>query len=109
VTEPTQEALDLANRISMAENGWGDQDAALIIQAAIDKARADLRLALGWALDQLVEFEPGDSRAVSDVFVAAAAIQAGLTDRLDECRAILTNAIERGEHKEPMQDRAGEG
>lgn len=52
----------------------------------------DLRLALGFALDKLIQFEPPDSRAVSNEFVAMAAIHAGFDDRLDECRQIIRDA-----------------
>jgi len=51
-----------------------------------------LREALGLALDMLEPFEPGDSRAVSNEFVAMAAIHAGLTDRVGECITIIRTA-----------------
>lgn len=38
-----------------------------------------LRKALSVALNMLIEYEPPDSRAVSDEFVAMAAVQAGDT------------------------------
>jgi hypothetical protein len=60
---------------------------------------ADLELALDLALRHLIRFEPGDSRAVSDEFVAMAAIQCGLFDRLGECRDIIRAAIERDEER----------
>ncbi len=53
---------------------------------------ADLELALDYALGVLVKFEPPDSRAVSNEFVAMAAIRCE-QDRLEECREILRAAI----------------
>jgi hypothetical protein len=48
---------------------------------------ADLELALDLAMARLVLAEPGDSRAVSDEFVAMACVQAKLTN--EECRRII--------------------
>jgi hypothetical protein len=70
------------------------------VQAAIEMALdryagpriADLELALGLALDWLIQYEPGDSRAVSNEFVAMASILAGIPDRIDECRKIIRDA-----------------
>ena len=52
-----------------------------------------LRRALSLALKWLIQYEPGDSRAVSDEFVAMAAIEAGLGDA--SCDAIISAALER--------------
>lgn len=52
----------------------------------------DLRLALDWALEILIQFEPGDSRGVSSEFVAAEAIRAGYTNAA--CLEILAQAME---------------
>jgi len=41
VTEPTQEALDLVDRVENMLLEYGPCSAALIIQAALDKARED--------------------------------------------------------------------
>lgn len=54
---------------------------------------SDLREALGLALAYLSRFEPGDSRAVSDEFVAMAAVQCGIGD--DACMAIINRALSR--------------
>jgi hypothetical protein len=54
---------------------------------------ADLELALDYALAVLGEFELGDSRAVSDEFVAMAAIRCGAGDP-DDCRVVLGRALE---------------
>ena len=56
---------------------------------------ADVRLALDLALAWLAPNEPGDSRAVSNEFVAMYAIQCGLTDNRVECRAIISSALAR--------------
>jgi hypothetical protein len=61
------------------------------LDEAVERVR-DLELALGLALDSLIQHEPGDSRAVSDEFVAMAVIAAGQTERLDECRNIIRSA-----------------
>jgi hypothetical protein len=52
---------------------------------------ADLQLALDWALQVLERYEPGDSRAVSDEFVSAAAIACDCANQ--ECRDILRAAL----------------
>jgi hypothetical protein len=54
---------------------------------------ADLELALDLALRWLFPHEPPDSRAVSNEFVAMAAIFCGQADNLDECRSIIRDAI----------------
>jgi hypothetical protein len=54
---------------------------------------ADLELALDLALDWLGEREPGDSRVVSDEFVAMAAIRCEANTDLEECREIIRAAI----------------
>jgi hypothetical protein len=54
---------------------------------------ADLELALELALAWLSRFEPGDSRAVSDEFVAMAAILCEARTDHDECRQIIRDAI----------------
>ena len=56
----------------------------------------DLTLALSWALDILIQFEPGDSRAVSDEFVSASAILMDYTNQ--ECRDILNVARSKNNH-----------
>ena len=56
---------------------------------------ADVRLALDLALAWLAPNEPGDSRAVSNEFVAMYAIQCGLADNRVECRAIISSALAR--------------
>jgi hypothetical protein len=64
-----------------------------------ERRMADLQMVADLALNTLTQFEPGDSRAVSDEFVAMAAIQCGQTDRLDECREIIRAALG-GSHAE---------
>jgi len=59
----------------------------------LKKQRDDLRAALDLALIRLGALEPGDSRAVSDEFVAMAA--AGTPHHNDEGREIIRRAIER--------------
>lgn len=54
---------------------------------------SDLQLALDLALAWLVRYEPSDSRAVSNEFVAMAAIACGQNDNLDECRRIIRTAL----------------
>ena len=51
----------------------------------------ELLLALDVALNILIKFEPGDSRAVSDEFVAMASVAAGITN--EQCIEILNKAI----------------
>lgn len=51
----------------------------------------DLKLAIDWALGILIQYEPGDSRAVSDAFVSASAISCDIPN--DEAREILRKAI----------------
>jgi hypothetical protein len=58
----------------------------------VDERVADLELALDLALNQLSEFEPGDSRAVSNEFVAMAAIRCE-AGSLSECRDIIRAAL----------------
>jgi len=57
------------------------------------KREEDLALALNLALEWLIRREPGDSRAVSNEFVAMAAIEAGLTD--EACRQVIRDALAR--------------
>ncbi len=52
-----------------------------------------LQKALDLALAILVRFEPGDSRAVSDEFVAMASVAAG--NENDACLEIIARAMER--------------
>lgn len=52
------------------------------------------KLALGLALLMLHQYEPGDSRAVSDEFVAMAAIHSD-ANTLDDCIEIVQCAIAR--------------
>jgi hypothetical protein len=59
---------------------------------AVSERIADLELALDLALAWLGEQEPGDSRAVSNEFVAMAAIRCE-QDRLDECREIIRTEL----------------
>lgn len=56
-----------------------------------DNRIADLELALDYALRLLVIFEPGDSRALSNVFVSMVAILCNVTN--EESRQILRAAI----------------
>ena len=56
---------------------------------------ADLTLALDYCLLILGELEPPHSAAVSDEFVAMAAISCGIEDRIEECRDILVKSTER--------------
>ena len=64
---------------------------------------ADLELALSWALGVLIQFEPGDSRAVSNEFVAAAALQGQCGNERQECRDILTQALAQVERPDDAQ------
>jgi hypothetical protein len=57
-----------------------------------DERTADLELALDLALEWLGEMEPPDSRAISNEFVAMAAIRSE-QDNLEECRAIIRAAL----------------
>lgn len=78
------------------DEGWVDCPhcgMAFDAARAVAERVADLELALGWALGILIKFEPGDSRAVSDEFVAAAAIHCSVNERLVECRDILAKAL----------------
>jgi hypothetical protein len=70
-------------------------------QQRVADAIADLELALDLALAWLGEHEPGDSRAVSNEFVAMAAIRCE-QDNLEECRAIIRAAL-RASNKEQEQ------
>ena len=62
-------------------------------QAKVERV-ANLELALGWALGVLIKYESGDSRAVSDEFVAAGAICCDIQGNREECRTILAAAME---------------
>lgn len=62
----------------------------------------NLREALGLALVYLERFEPGDSRAVSDEFVALAAVQCGLGD--DACMAVIRRALRDSGHGRDKAD-----
>lgn len=53
---------------------------------------ARLKSALGLALLYLETFEPRDSRAVSNEFVAMAAVEAGVED--DKCMKIIEGAYQ---------------
>lgn len=55
-----------------------------------------LYMALSLAVDMLSKNEPGDSRAVSDEFVAIAAVQCGLVD--EAVMNVIINALKCG-HK----------
>lgn len=69
------------------------------------KARiAELSGALELALALLGKFEPGDSRAVSDHFVAMAAILAGGTIVNEESRQIVKNMLEKVKHDDKIKD-----
>lgn len=59
----------------------------------------DLEQALNLALAWLIRLEPGDSRAVSNEFVAMSAIQCGQTERLNECRQIIAAGIKAAERQ----------
>lgn len=96
----TRKAYDLAwaNRVDPVEA------AARVLEEAMERADdpgatqggqrvADLKLALHWALGELIRYEPADSRAVSDEFVAAACIEMNPTD-VQNCRDILTRKAE---------------
>jgi len=61
------------------------------IWKAADRIR-DLSDALNLALAWLVQYEPGDSRAVSNEFVAMAAVLCDNSD--DDCRSVIASAIE---------------
>ena len=66
---------------------------ALLDAKAKAEARVvDLQLALDVALSWLTPYEPGDSRAVSDGFVAMAAIACNLDD-VESSRVILRAAL----------------
>lgn len=90
-------------RVDLDGNVAGEIDAGAKGQAQaalerIDRAAAAqaelraLRLALKWALGVIAPTEPGDSRAVSNAFVSAAAILVGSGDA--EALAILRQAID---------------
>lgn len=64
---------------------------------------ADLELALDLALNWLGEQEPGDSRAVSNEFVAMAAIRCE-QDNLEECRSIIRASLSRQNRGESFGD-----
>lgn len=72
-----------------------------------DNAR--LREALGLALMWLEPHEPPDSRAVSNEFVAMAAIHAGLTDNVGECMEIIRAEIARLALEIPAAPGEGDG
>jgi hypothetical protein len=83
--------------IVQQRNPDGPEAADLIeaLLAALERQRdriADLELALDLALAWLGEQEPGDSRAVSNEFVAMASIRCEAT-RLNECRNIIRLAL----------------
>lgn len=73
--------------------------AVLSAPASAGAREQDLELALQLALKWLAEHEPGisgvpgDSRAVSNEFVAMAAIHARCNDRPEECREIIRAAL----------------
>lgn len=48
--------------------------------------------ALRLAVEMLAPYEPGDSRAASNEFVALAAISCGVDD--DECHKVIMTALE---------------
>ena len=85
----------------------GDGQGTLFVygdQASINAARAnvtrveDLHLALRLALGWLIQHEPGDSRAVSDEFVAMADIESGPGENAEVSRKIIREAIARLPH-----------
>lgn len=94
-------ATDVANtgRNILVAAGYTNSDGDLLTAPDIsasggDAAElADVKLALDWALGILVGYEPGDSRAVSDEFVAAASISSGLMEGRQEARDILIRAL----------------
>jgi hypothetical protein len=73
-------------------------EAADTIQSLLSRI-ADLELVADLALGTLGEQEPSDSRAVSDEFVAMAAIRCG-QDGLGECREIVRKAIKQSQSGE---------
>lgn len=98
VTEIDREAL--ATRTEppqgIGEKVWAELERRDDTPLPADKLAervADLELALDLALGWLAPNEPPDSRAVSNEFVAMAAIQYGSTERLDECRDIIRTAL----------------
>ena len=73
-----------------------DPPTVLRLLADLEAAEArvgDMQLALDWSMGVAGALEPGDSRAVSNEFVAAFSIQCDQTERLDECRDILRTAL----------------
>lgn len=56
---------------------------------------AELEAALNLAVCMLAPYEPGDSRAVSDKFVALAAISCDQPDEDGECMRIITESLSR--------------
>jgi hypothetical protein len=96
--EDRDRAKAIRNRhlLHMAVSGemdnFGDWAEEAAIRAIIEFA-APVRDALGLALSYLVQNEPGDSRAVSDEFVAMAAIHAGLGG--EKAMAVIRDAIAR--------------
>jgi urease beta subunit len=88
---------DADNPSYMAGDGfnWCEVEDKELLNAA-DRIEA-LEAALDLALGYLVQFEPGDSRAVSDEFVAMASVLANIKDsRSQECLdiiAVASNAL----------------
>ena len=86
-------AVDAVQRLLEKGRAYVDSDGYLSLLPGDTATRiADMKLALGYALEVLGQWEPGDSRAVSDEFVAMYSILCDHTN--EECRTILTQAIE---------------
>lgn len=85
-----KEAAWLAMRDTLIGHSRAAVSAALSSQAA---EIAEMRMALSLAVNMLSQYEPGDSRAVSDEFVALAAVQCGLGDERSD--AVIRTALTR--------------
>ena len=68
---------------------------------ALSKRTVELQKALDLALAKLVRFEPPDSRAVSDEFVAMSAMAAGGEIVTADCHRIIDAALAAERSKEP--------
>lgn len=76
----------------------GSNSDALFVRRIRNEAASrieDLEAALGLALCKLVVFEPPDSRAVSDEYVAMAAVHAGDDIVNDEARKLVRDGLAR--------------
>lgn len=100
ITAEMFDAADNARNAALCEDSNDQMGALLAALAAVAPLiEAREREALGLAVAMLSHYEPGDSRAVSDEFVALAAVACGIAK--DEDWTIIRAAAIRAQEPTP--------